>query len=583
MELPSASPSDTIVASLNTIADTATSWHAISAGLLRIEQETADVQAGWLMTAFDYGLTRQIGEDRKRRDGFGEKMSLGEHTYPTPIDRVPIEVVELWANTAERVPAPAARARLNHLLFERGHGNKGAHARAAAQAYLTLGIGSWPRLERASSLHWSFDLFRRIGDQDKATEVFPRLVALAEERLGQPVPEPGVALHALEVLVSEDPTNTTLPNLLVRARQMYRDPLITSQTIRLQEQVAKKDVGAREQLRREEVEAYIEHAEHQSQPAVRMVFLEDAAKLATRYGIAELATRATKALQQISIEDLKLGNFSDVITIPEEAIEAHVALFVSQPSLAEALAALAHTTPPTGDLKNNMETTKRLAADSPLMQIFPFKHLGSDGLARYTATSDDERLDERLAQVEVIGLQINGEITARVLLGVLERFSPSEEDLIHVFSMLPHVTASTAHSLARAVLAFGNDDFEASATIATPKIEALARAHLKEVDDLPFRVQRQQTRGQYAQLGVLLGRLRPRLDPSWYRFLWTFLVSPFGPNYRNDLLHGFIDDVTYRNAALVLLSALHLTMVPIFTDPDDPAQPRDESGANTVF
>jgi hypothetical protein len=49
--------------------------------------------------------------------------------------------------------------------------------------------------------------------------------------------------------------------------------------------------------------------------------------------------------------------------------------------------------------------------------------------------------------------------------------------------------------------------------------------------------------------------------------LWTFLVSPFGPNLRNELLHGFTDEVMPAHAALTILAALRLALVPL---PDAP-------------
>jgi hypothetical protein len=57
------------------------------------------------------------------------------------------------------------------------------------------------------------------------------------------------------------------------------------------------------------------------------------------------------------------------------------------------------------------------------------------------------------------------------------------------------------------------------------------------------------------------------MDRSWNRFLWTFLVSPFGPNYRNELLHGYVDDATRIPAALTILAAIRLALIPLNADP----------------
>jgi hypothetical protein len=158
-----------------------------------------------------------------------------------------------------------------------------------------------------------------------------------------------------------------------------------------------------------------------------------------------------------------------------------------------------------------------------------------------------------------------------VLEGALERFSPSEEDIVTALQALPHVSTPVARSVARALLAFQAGRYEEATTVAMPRIESLVRALCDEKGVLRFRVQRDQrqgpsTRGQYPQLGALLVEIRPWMDRSWDRFLWTFLVSPFGPNYRNELLHGYVDDATRIPATLTILAALRLALTPLSAD-----------------
>jgi hypothetical protein len=335
VDLPAPDASDDLVKHLDASAFAAEDWYSISAALLERERSTGDVQAGWLMTAFDYGLARRVDENRKQKEAFGEKFSTGGSTYPTPLEHVPVEVVSLWSSAAERVTAPAARARLYHLLFERGEGSRGVHGRHAASAYLALGNGTWSRLDRVNCLHWAVDVSKRIGDQATAASVLPAFVALASESLAQEKAEPGVALHALEVLADEEPTHPHLPALLERTRAVYGDPFLTGHTIRIQEQVFKGDPAKREQLRRETVLAYYRHAMNHPPGLLRMSFLEDAAKIATQYGLTDLAAQAVEAMQQMTIDDLDLKTFSATVAIPAEVVDAHVSTLVSQPSLGD--------------------------------------------------------------------------------------------------------------------------------------------------------------------------------------------------------------------------------------------------------
>ena len=579
MDLPAPDASDELIEHLARAGESAESWLDISAALREREHEAGDIQAGWLMTAFDYHLARRVGDERDRLP-FGDAMSGDGWRYPTPVAELPEEVVALWASAADRVQVAAPRARLHHLLFERGHGNKGEHGREAAAAYLALGTGTWSRLARANCLHWAVTLSKRVGDRQEAAKAYPTLVALAAESLAQESPEPGVALHALEVLAFEDTENAQLPGLLERAREAYRnDPWNTSHTIRIQEQVYKGDKAQREQLRRETVEAYHRHADQFPPGLMRMAFLEDAAKLANQHGLPDLAEKATAAMQEMSIDDL--GLISATVEIPTEIVDAQVAGCLEKDSLAQALEALAGYEPPTGDLDRNLQSTEQIAKQAPLSTLVATKHVGRDGLASYTASSDADRLDEQLAGVEVIGFGLGGEITARVLEGVLRRFGPSDEDIAALLQRQPHVSADIVQALARALLAFQAGRYEEAATVAMPRIESLVRALCQEKGVLRYRVQRDQrqgpsTRGQYPQLGALLGEVKPWMDPSWYRYLWTFLVSPFGPNYRNELLHGYVDDVTRIAAALTILAALRLALIPLSAEAiqsDETAEP----------
>lgn len=58
--------SEELVGFLNNEGRSAKTWHDISAALKRRESEQNDLQAGWLMTAFDYHLTRRAGEIQSR-------------------------------------------------------------------------------------------------------------------------------------------------------------------------------------------------------------------------------------------------------------------------------------------------------------------------------------------------------------------------------------------------------------------------------------------------------------------------------------------------------------------------------------
>jgi hypothetical protein len=50
------------------------------------------------------------------------------------------------------------------------------------------------------------------------------------------------------------------------------------------------------------------------------------------------------------------------------------------------------------------------------------------------------------------------------------------------------------------------------------------------------------------------------LDESWLRFIGTLLSRQEGLNYRNELLHGSVDNVDYRYAGYALMIAIWLAV-----------------------
>lgn len=562
MELPELNPSDDLISALAEIESTETHWLQISQKLRTRDAQVHDLQAGWLMAAFDYCLARRVRDASRKESAFTPAMISDIGSYPVVLSSVPEVVLDFWDSVAKRSSGTGSRARLHHLLFERRHGNPGDHARAAAAAYLNIGTSSLPRIERVNCLHWSHELSRSVGDNISADTVLEPLVAIAKESMAQVDPEPGVTLHALEVLVNEFPCQPQLPRLLDQARKRYLTPWLADETIRLQQKLAKGDATRIASLQREQVQGYLDLA-GQSAGLLRMANFEDAAKLATSLGIADLLHVAIDGMQAMTIEDMEFKQTTIEFSLPAEVLERVVGVFVDKSTLAEGLLALATSEPPTGDVDRNMVAAEQVAVAAPFVNLISKKHVGNDALTRYTAANEDERIDEKLAEQENLHMTLGAEVTARSLEGLMARFTPSSEELAEIISAPPHVSTSVGVSLAKALQAFHETRWEEAATVSMPKIETLSRARLAAVGDLQFEVQRGQKRGQYPQLGAMLPKLKQQLDSSWYRFLRTFLVSPFGPNFRNELAHGFVDDVSRCNAALTLLTALHLALTPI--------------------
>jgi hypothetical protein len=406
-------------------------------------------------------------------------------------------------------------------------------------------------------LHWAFELSRVVNEATLAEEAFRSLSAIAAETLQAGAALPGVVFQALEVLVAAAPDRPEVGELLSRAREVYvGDPWHVNSVLELEASVLKGE-ESRRVVRRAQVEAWLAYA-----PTVtgirRLAALDEAAKLADRYHMPELVELAVAQMVAIPGGELGLVRFEVRMSLPAGWADDWVATFLAATDLAAALTMIVDGLPPSGGVDENTKTAEQCEADAPMASLFPTMHVGEDSLPHYEAVDDDDRQDERLARVEVGVLQLQAPLFQRTLAEVLEHFDATEAALTEVLATGALVSAPTASSLARALCYFRANEPEAAAYVAAPRIETMARAAL--APSSTFRPQRGRTRGQYDQLGALLGRLRGRIDESWWRFLHTFLVSTHGQNFRNDLLHGFIDEVNEAQAALVLVAALYLAL-----------------------
>lgn len=539
--------------------------HEVSARLNLTEDEKRG-HLGAIAMAFDYLLGVHGGE-------FGAMFERSDgYRYPPDLKDVPPEIWNLWLAACQQVSAPLARARLNDLCFTGGQGNRGQAARAAAESYLQVAAAPADRdgraadpgrvMDRVASLQRALTLTRKIRDKILADRVIGATVAAARESLRDGDASPGVVLGLLQILADDRTPPAELGQLLAKARVRYREHAWHSATvIGFQMKRAGAEPDVRAALQQEAVQVWIDEADHTT-GLIRMKHLETAIKLARDYGLPALAGAATAMMQAIRSEDLGLKPHTFRFTLPDDAMEEYFSAFTNAPSWEVSLWLLITSGPPTGDASVNREQAEQAAAGAPLYAAIPKTRIGGDGLPRFTASTDEQRSEWLLAECEVLRLSMQSGVTAEVLRRVWSKWGPiSESDLTAYLGQRIHVPEPLAASLARGFIRHFTGDFEGAAYTVTPKIEALARS-VALVCGLPlYRTQREKSPGQYPGLGALLPDLRRvGLNESWYRFLHTYLASVVGANIRNELLHGFVGEVTESASALILTAALYLAV-----------------------
>ena len=184
-------------------------------------------------------------------------------------------------------------------------------------------------------------------------------------------------------------------------------------------------------------------------------------------------------------------------------------------------------------------------------------------MPRWTAVTDEEREADRLAEHAGQVASNRGRQLAEGLDRFAKRYGvPKESDLLRALSRDGQADQTLAASIARSFIHFWEGDYEACVHVAVPKIEAAARALLRELDEGIYRTQAANTPGGYPGLYVLVQKLGElALDESWAYFLLWLLATPSGPNLRNEIAHGFIGQVSPSYAALILRAVTLLSTI----------------------
>ena len=115
-------------------------WDDIAGRLIRELDEDEAETARPFFYAFGYRLIDADAEERRQIVGapFGPMFDFGGERLPPPLAEVDPGIVSVWADYVTQTEHPAALSRLHDLLWERRHGERHKHARAAVTAYLPI-------------------------------------------------------------------------------------------------------------------------------------------------------------------------------------------------------------------------------------------------------------------------------------------------------------------------------------------------------------------------------------------------------------------------------------------------------------
>lgn len=490
------------------------------------------------------------------------------HAWPPRIAEVSPDVVSLWRDLAGCVRHPAARARFSDLLFERRDGVGRDRAVTAATAYLEA-ARTRPQadLDVTQVLLRAWELARRIRAWPILAEACTELARHAEAELSRSQPQAGIVLPMLAALAArpargqEDQAPQTILDpaavrqLLEMAFTAFKPGFQASRVASIM-RASTSDAAEIEQINRREIGAYLTQAAA-STGLSRQAHLQDAIRIAHDRGLTDLVRQITADLQAIPPKDLGMHKFSWSVRLPTGQVKRFLDRFVSGPDWRDGLGFFLLTGCPVGDLGQLRQEVRDTAALTVFLNATSRTILGKDGLPRYTTASDDDKLAAQEATYACTRAEIHGQALAGGLRRMPDRYGiPGESQVAAFLSHDGRSDESLALSLARSFRHYWQDDYEACVHVVTPKIEAAARALLRELDEGIYRVQVAKEPGQYPGLYVLLQELEKLgLDESWAYFLRWLLLGPFGINIRNEIAHGFVTHTGPVYAALILRAA----------------------------
>lgn len=504
---------------------------------------------------------------------FGASIaSDGLPTYPTPIAQASDDEVKLWRALSENVTHALPKSLLHDLLYIRRDGNVGANARAAIALYLDAAQAN---SVDATTRTYSALRGLTLCQQTKQFAELPRIRRALENLVALDLnnflhDRPGATLPMVAALVNIAPSEVEVPgcregerNLLEAALSAYGSPDHIDYIAGIFSMSDAVSDERKAQVQRMRAEVRLDRARNEVDPALRLFRLEEVASLTRNLGYTDLNEAATVELQQIDTESIEWKVFTSELQCRPQDVLAYVRQFTYWGDWKRGLEHWLSTGAPSGQYDRNEALARKTLEGSVLWQLITRRRVGVHGMPERTGTPETA-LDDKIREIEYRQSIIAGSLLLAALKALGELAGEvSEEELAAFFVDEYRCHMANATILAKALLLFWRGEYLVMSHFVTPYVEAGARTLLLTLDEPLYRVQKGNTRGQFAQLGSILPRLLDEgFDNDWIRYLQTMLLGE-GQNHRNDLAHGFTRQMDSVVAVLLLRASALLLVMPL--------------------
>jgi hypothetical protein len=474
--------------------------------------------------------------------------------------------VAVWRALVAILEHPMPKRLVHDLLFLQRDGNVGQHAREAIGLYqATAATLTVSRHVRVHSALRALALIKLTNSADELPRALQLIQSMVDEDLADATQQPGLTLPMVAALVEAGNLNQGNEENISRLLEAVLDRYgiadhidYIAELFRISNSVK---ASRKESVRTSRVTTRLNKARNNVTADAKMFYLEDAAKEARKLGFSDLYDEAVADLQQIDSTAMNWIKVSSEVEYPADFIASYLGSFTHHRDWKRGLRQWLATEPPSGCFADNEALARKTLEDSVIQHLFTRVRIGSHGMPERRGAVDDS-LDSAIRDTEFRRAMLQGLPLFHALKAVGQLAEGvSEDELTAIILERYRCPGVNARILAKGLRLFWQSEYHVCAYFVTPFIEAGARTLLLTLNEPIYRVEAGKTKGQFAQLGVLLPRLEEEgFDHDWIRYLQT-LTSADGQNYRNDIAHGFLRQIDPVVSTLLLrASALFLIM-----------------------
>jgi hypothetical protein len=543
-------------------------WLDLSHLLRDRARDKDDEVLGILAAAFVYDLIGPNQDGRRANVGgpYASMIESDQGTFPPRPPEVVEEVKKIWASARDEVNDPIVTSRISDLFYVSEGKAAYQDGIRACEDLLKLAANEsrWSGMERAVSLARSVEIATELRQASLLSRLSDLIEPLVKELVQEKHPGPPMTVLSAGLSLPKNLRPVNLDTLMERVAEEFSSSHVSESAILLASQAA-SSADRRDELRRRALQIREDEA-RDAEGLAKVFALQKAIELAHRFGFTNEMRDLLREQQELPRESLQFEQFETGVDLPSDEIRDHVDHVVGSGAtdIFDALRRLGSLGPFGGSNADIDREVDQQRKDFPLVDLFGHQIFHPETSAP-TFIADQEEAKKLAARARHRNLTLNfygGVLVAPMLDEALKVHGrPEPPELVEFFSTRA-IGVGRAQRLARALELFWDRDFDSSAHVITPRIEAILRAIARENGALIVRPAGEGRFGGVVSLNTVLSKLAAlHGEEPWLDYLIALLCDPLSKNLRNEIAHGLIAEIGGVDAALLIHVACHLVLV----------------------